>query len=74
MKYLFTTLAVGDEYLNNAIECYKNIGEKTNCDFNITTNVNLDNDGKINYDYFTLNRYHDTGAGFSFFLDFKLSW
>lgn len=71
MKYLFTTLAVGQEYLDNAIECYSNIGSKTNCDFNITTNVDLPNTERINFDYFTLDRYHDTGAGFSFFLDLK---
>jgi hypothetical protein len=72
MKYLFTTLAVGDDYLNNSIECYKNIGSKTNlCDFNITTNVIFPNDGKINFDFFQMDRYHGNMPGFSFYLSLK---
>lgn len=71
MKYLFTTLAVGADYLDNAIQCFKDIRNKTNCDFNITTNVSLDNEERINFDFFSLDRYHDDMAGFSFFLDLK---
>jgi hypothetical protein len=71
MRYIFTTLAVGDEYLNNAIECYKHLSTKTSCDFNITTNSSLDNIGRINFDQFTLDRYNDTMPGFSFYLSLK---
>lgn len=71
MKYLFTTLAVGDEYVNNAIECYKHLSNKTNCDFNITTNSELPNLPKINFDRFTLDRYEDGLGGFSFYVSLK---
>jgi hypothetical protein len=41
MKYLFTTLAIGDEYLKSAIELHKNLAEKCDADFNITTNEDI---------------------------------
>ncbi len=66
MKYLFTTLAVGDSYLDNAIKCYTNLADKTSCDFNITTNVDRENTPRLNFDYFKLDRYNDYGAGFLF--------
>jgi hypothetical protein len=72
MKYLFTTLAVGKPYVDNAILFYQELSEKTNfCDFNITTNQENKNFDKINFDYFTLYRYNDNMAGFSFFLNLK---
>lgn len=72
MKYLFTTLAVGKPYLENAIDCYLQMGKVLNCDFNITTNEELKNIGNINFDYFTLDRYHDDKPGFSFYLNLKV--
>ena len=72
MKYLFTTLAVGQSYLDTAIEFYKDLESKTtNCDFNITTNVKLESSGRLNYDFFSLDRYDDGGSGFSFYLNLK---
>jgi hypothetical protein len=72
MKYLFTTLAVGESYLNTATKFYSDLESKTSqCDFNITTNVKLESTGRINFDYFTLDRYDDGDAGFSFFLNLK---
>jgi len=38
MKYIFTTLAVGESYVKNASECYTKYSEKCSADFNITTN------------------------------------
>jgi hypothetical protein len=71
-KYLFTTLAVGDSYLENSIECYQNIGTKTQyADFNITTNVELKKLSRINFDFFELSRYHADLPGFSFYLSLK---
>ncbi len=71
MKYLITTLAVGESYLDNAIKCYTNLANKTTCDFNITTNVERENTSRLNFDYFKLDRYNDYGAGFSFYLNLK---
>lgn len=72
MKYLFTTLAVGKPYLENAIDCYLQMSKVLNCDFNITTNEELKNISNINFDYFSLNRYHDDRPGFSFYLNLKV--
>jgi hypothetical protein len=75
MKYLFTTLAVGKEYVDNAINCYSKINKIINCDFNITTNEklkNIDIINNINFDYFSLNKYNDDGAGLSFFFNLKV--
>lgn len=71
MKYLFTTLAVGNSYLDNAIKCYTDLSKKTSCDFNITTNVEKENTTRLNFDYFKLDRYHDSEPGFSFYLNLK---
>lgn len=72
MKYLFTTLAVGDSYLSNAIDCYSHISRKTQfCDFNITTNQQLLNLDRINFDYFYLDKYNSDIPGFSFYLSLK---
>jgi hypothetical protein len=73
MRYLFTTLAVGEEYVNNAFNFYSSIESKTSqCDFNITTNVQLENKDRINFNYFTLDSYHGSGEGFTFFLNLKV--
>jgi len=72
MRYLFTTLAVGDSYVEAARKFYSDLESKTTqCDFNITTNVKIPSTERINYDYFTLDRYDDGDAGFSFFLNLK---
>lgn len=72
MKYLFTTLAVGKNYVDNAQKSYLDIRNKTTqCDFNITTNSYIENIDRINFDYFTLDRYKDNGGGFNFFLNLK---
>ena len=72
MKYIFTTLAVGDSYLKNASECYTKYIEKCSADFNITTNEIYEVGPKVNLDIFKLDRYDDGGAGFSFFLNLKV--
>ena len=73
MRYLFTTLAVGYSYVDNAVKFYSSLEERTSlCDFNITTNSNREAQDRINFDYFTLDRYTDNGAGFSFFLNLKV--
>lgn len=40
MKYLFTTLAIGQSYLTNAIQLFEDLNGKTqNCEFSITTDI-----------------------------------
>jgi hypothetical protein len=72
MKYIFTTLAVGESYLNNASKCYTEYSEKCSADFNITTNEKCEVGSKVNLDLFKLDKYHDNGAGFTFFLNLKV--
>lgn len=72
MKYIFTTLAVGDSYLTNASSCYSKYANKCGADFNITTNEKCNVDTKVNLDVFTLDRYDDGNPGFSFFLNLKV--
>ena len=72
MKYIFTTLAVGDFYLKNASECYTNYSEKCSADFNITTNEIYEVGSKVNLDLFKLDKYDDENPGFSFFLNLKV--
>jgi len=73
MRYLFTTLAVGDSYVETARKFYSDLESRTlQCDFNITTNIKLDPTERLNFDYFTLDRYDDGDAGFSFFLNLKV--
>jgi hypothetical protein len=38
MSYVFTTLAIGEEYLENAIKLHNDLAKKCDADFNITTN------------------------------------
>lgn len=71
-KYIFTTLAVGDLYVNNASQCYTTFSEKCSADFNITTNKPCDVGSKVNLDIFHLDRYDDGGGGFSFYLNLKV--
>lgn len=71
MKYLFTTLAVGDSYVDNAIECYSKMSKVLDCDFNITTNRLVNKINNINFDYFELSKYSADMPGFSFYLSLK---
>jgi hypothetical protein len=52
MKYIFTTLAVGESYVKNASECYTKYSEKCSADFNITTNELCEVGPKVNLDLF----------------------
>jgi hypothetical protein len=72
MKYIFTTLAVGDSYLQNASECYTKYSDYCCADFNITTNEQCEVGSKVNLDLFKLDRYDDGNPGFSFFLNLKV--
>ena len=72
MKYIFTTLAVGDSYLKNASECYTKYSELCSADFNITTNEKCEVGSKVNLDLFNLDKYDDGNPGFSFFLNLKV--
>jgi hypothetical protein len=72
MKYIFTTLAVGESYLQNAAECYTKYSEKCSADFNITTNEVVEVGERVNLDIFKLDKYHDDGVGFTFFLNLKV--
>jgi len=72
MKYLFTTLAVGDDYIDNTLKFYSDLRDKTTlCDFNITTNVVRENQDRMSFDYFSLDRYTDSMDGFNFYLNLK---
>jgi hypothetical protein len=72
MKYIFTTLAVGEDYLENATKCYTEYSEKCDANFNITTNEMCEVGTKVNLDIFKLDKYHDDGPGFSFYLNLKV--
>jgi len=72
MKYIFTTLAVGDSYLKNASECYTKYSEKCSADFNITTNEISEVGPKVNLNLFKLDSYEDGNPGFSFYLNLKV--
>lgn len=72
MKYIFTTLAVGELYLSNASKCYTEYSEKCSADFNITTNEKCEVGSKVNLDLIKLDKYHDNGVGFTFFLNLKV--
>jgi hypothetical protein len=72
MKYIFTTLAVGDSYLKNASECYTTYSDRCSADFNITTNEMYEVGSKVNIDLFKLDRYDDGNPGFAFYLNLKV--
>lgn len=72
MKYIFTTLAVGESYLENASKCYTTYSDKCNADFNITTNEVCEVGPKVNLDIIKLDKYHDDHPGFSFYLNLKV--
>jgi hypothetical protein len=72
MKYIFTTLAIGESYLENASKCYTEYSDKCSADFNITTNENYIVGSKVNLDLINLDRYHDDLPGFSFYLNLKV--
>jgi hypothetical protein len=72
MKYIFTTLAVGDSYVRNASKCYTAYSNKCSADFNITTNELCEVGSKVNLDLFKLDRYDDGNPGFAFYLNLKV--
>lgn len=72
MQYIFTTLAIGDSYFHNAYETYSKYSANCSGHFNITTNKQYFTSDKINLNLIYLDNYHDTGAGFSFFLNLKV--
>ena len=72
MKYIFTTLAIGEEYLQNAAKCYTEYSNKCSGDFNITTNQIHSVGSKVNLDIINLDKYHDDQPGFSFYLNLKV--
>ena len=72
MKYIFTTLAIGDSYVENASKCYTTYSEKCSADFNITTNETCNVGPKVNLDIIKLDKYHDDHEGFSFYLNLKV--
>jgi hypothetical protein len=72
MKYIFTTLAIGESYLENASKCYTEYSNKCSADFNITTNQLYSVGDKVNLDLINLERYNDDKPGFSFYLNLKV--
>lgn len=73
MKGIFVTLAVGEEYFNNAVECYTALKSKTTAfDFSITSNESLIDSSDIILNYFSLDKYNDPDPGFSFYLNLKV--
>lgn len=71
MKYIFTTLAVGDNYLKNAIESFETLSKiLPDAKFNITTTSDVKHEF-INIDRFYLNKLTDERPGFSFHLNLK---
>ena len=75
MKYCFTTLAIGEEYEQNALRLFNSLKDKTtNCDFFLTT----DNDSykdfeddRIRVNIIKPYTLHDSRGGFSFNLNLK---
>ena len=58
MKFLFTTLAIGENYLDDVLGSYILLNKKLeHFNFNITTNIDVKNIEKINFDVFTMNDY-----------------
>lgn len=49
MKYVFTTLAIGEEYLKNAIELHNNLSKKCDAHFNITTNKEIESNDRHSF-------------------------
>jgi hypothetical protein len=70
-KYIFTTLAVNEPYISDAIDGFSDLKKHTTADFNITTNKKLDNIDNINFDFFSLNNYVDHYSAFKFYLNLK---
>lgn len=71
-KYVFTTLAVGDDYVSNAVRFYRDlINSGVSCDLRITTHSHEEVDG-IFINNLNLSKYHDDGYGFTFYLNLKV--
>lgn len=72
MKYIFTTLAIGESYLDSAVSLHKSILNKTTSDFNITTDQEYNNFDRLNFNKLNLENYHDKRTGFSFYYNLKV--
>lgn len=57
MKYLFTSLAVGETYLDDIVCTHITLSKKFNSDFRITTNIDTDHIDKIYFDVFEIMDY-----------------
>ena len=58
MDYLFTSLAIGENYLDDVVGSYILLNKNLeHFNFNITTNINVKNIEKINFDVFNMNEY-----------------
>ena len=72
MKYCFTTLAVGESYFENSLKNYTEYSERCSADFNITTDTNHSDTPRVSINVLKLDKYHDNGNGFTFFLNLKV--
>lgn len=71
MKYIFTTLSIGDKYLNNSYNFFEELGDKCSADFNITTNIEKNSTEKININLLNLEKYSNGNDYFSFYFNLK---
>ena len=72
MKCIFTTLAVGQPYLGNAISLYESLSKNSSFDFNISTNLIENTSSRINLDILNVNNFNDYRTGFSFYYNMKV--
>jgi hypothetical protein len=71
MTYIFTTLAVGNSYVLNALQSFERLSKLLpNASFNITTTSDVKHN-LINIDRFKLDKLTDSGPGFAFHLNLK---
>lgn len=71
MKYIFTTLAIGENYLENSYNSFKEFSVSCSADFNITTNIIKESTNKINIDILKLDKYGEGPDYFSFYFNLK---
>jgi hypothetical protein len=71
MKYIFTTLSIGESYFNTSLETFNRMLSKCNADFNITTNITECTTDKINLDILNLEKYSENNDYFGFYFNLK---
>jgi hypothetical protein len=71
MKYIFTTLSIGEDYLGNAESFFEDCSNRTSADFNITTNSKKTSTERINYDILEIQEFNDKRNYCPFYFNLK---